>query len=460
MSGSEAAVALGAGTHYWKIQGPPSIAGASANEESTVGYFHILRQDSPLLIEPQNRRFDITQRPPLVPFSWSGVTNASAYRLSIVHADTGAVAFSRVVGGTSICLDELGKGDYSWSVSAMCGPDNKEFASPSALFKIVSGPPLPPKFRALVSTDGQAGGIPRRISEEALRRGATIEPGARWPAQDYYEARISKDPKGTAQLAQTKTVVNAVSSPIALAPGDYYLQVRSFSGAVPSDFSEALPFTVTSPQAIIALDPPDDFSADPELRNVLFRWSDPNDSGHVRLQLSTEPTFAHPLLELPSSADAANVRIPDGMSGEIYWRLVATSAELGQSSAVRYLRMPDRLSAPRITWPAEGLVLDISATETLRLGWEVSAGANQYMISLYQQIGNRSSPVQSWESSEPFVSIPRLRQLGVGHFVWSVSAIEVSGGEILARSPEETAFFTVIHSQPLPPPVVHRPVLE
>jgi hypothetical protein len=455
VNASEISLTLGPGTHYWKIQTPVNGDGPQASGESTVGWFHLLEQDSPLPIEPQDRSFSIGKVPPLVSFSWSDVANASAYRFEIVDKNTGAAVVSRVISRTSIGLDTLGKGDYSWSVSAICGSDNKEFTGAKAFFSIASRAVPPPSLRSsnmiVAQTEGPS------VSIEALHRGAILASWDDVAGADYYEARIAKDSKGTAPLCQTKTTGNALSSPIALAPGDYYVQVRSISGDVASDFSEAAAFTVTDPQTIVTLSPPEGFVADPIQRRLRFSWKDPNDSGQVKLQLSTEPSFAHPLLDQPSAASDADIKIPEGASGKIYWRVAATSAELGLSSAARSFRMPDLLAAPRITSPAEGLVLDIGSIEKLRLGWEASPGANRYLVSLYQLIGSKRSLVQSWGSAEPFVSIPRLRQLGIGQFAWTVSATRVSGGEILARSPEETAYFSVSHSHPLPPPVVHRP---
>lgn len=462
VNANEASLILGHGTHYWKIKIPVADDSVSLDGESAVGWFNLQSQDSPRPIEPNERRFSFSSTLPLVPFSWTEVANANAYRLAIVDKTTGASVVSRVVSGTSIGLDTLGKGDYSWRVSAICGPDDKEFAGTSVFFTIVSQAVLPPSIRTSNMTMGPAGGpsavgrVARMISIEALRRGATIASWDDVAGADYYEVRIAKDTKGATPLCRTKTAGNAVSSPIALVPGDYYVQVCSIAGKDSSDFSEAAAFTVTDPQAIIALSPPEGFVADPEPRRLRFSWIDPNDSGRVRLQLSAEPTFAQLLLDQPSAGSDAEIKVPESATGRIYWRVAAASAEFGLSSTVRSFRMPDLLAAPRITFPADGLALDIGSIAKLRLAWDVSPGADRYLVSLYQLIGSRKSLVQSWNGAELFVSIPSLRQLGVGQFVWAVSAA-ASGDETLARSPEATAYFTVSHSHPLPPPVVHRP---
>jgi hypothetical protein len=452
VNASELSLALGSGTHYWKIQ-------TSTGGESAIGWFHILDQDYPLPIEPRDRSFSFSATPPLVSFSWSGVANAGAYRLSIEKKGTGSSIFSRVVAGTSIGLDTLGKGDYRWSVSAICGPDGKEFVGAAASFAIVPQAVPAPNIRdsSEAGEASSAGRTPRKISVEALKHGAIIAGWDDVTGADYYEARISRDAKGAATICQAKTASNSIASPTALAPGDYYVQVRSVAGKTSSDYSEAQPFTVTDPQAIAALFPPEGFVADPDSRNIRFGWNDPNGSGRVRLQLSVDPSFAHLIADRPSSADAADIDFPKGMSGKVYWRVAAASAGLGSNSNARSLYMPDLLASPRITAPAEGVALDIGSVGKLRLGWETSPGANRYIVSLYQLIGGRRTLIQSWESVEPYVNAFELRRLGIGRFAWTVSADEVSGGEILARSPAETAYFSVSHFHPLPPPVVHRP---
>jgi hypothetical protein len=93
----------------------------------------------------------------------------------------------------------------------------------------------------------------------------------------------------------------------------------------------------------------------------------------------------------------------------------------------------------------------------MRLVWEPSASANAYKASLYQLIGGRRTLIQTWDGAGLFASIPRLRDLGIGQFSWSVSALRTAGAETLSRSPEEIAYFALSHSHPLPPPVVHRP---
>jgi hypothetical protein len=459
--GSDASLSLSEGTHYWKIMA------SSAGGESAVGWFNLLRQESPRPIEPRdNRVFAYGEKPPLVSVSWSSVDNASGYRLTVVKADTGATILSRKVVGQSIALDSLPIGAYKWHVSAFAAgrapganaPDANEFAGPSSSFSIASQVLTAPSFRAPTMREPVGGSAAARlISIEALRRGASIAAWDEVPGADSYDARISNDREGRAPLAQARTVVNAVASPVPLAPGDYFLQVRSISGSDVSDYSPPIAFTVTEPQPIVALSPAEGFTADPESRRVRFVWDDPNDAGRVKLQLSSDPSFERPILELVSSDTAAEAGIPERASGRIYWRVAALSDELGRSSAVLSIRMPDSLAPPRITGPAEGQVIDISSTDTMRLVWEPSASANAYKASLYQLIGGRRTLIQTWDGAGLFASIPRLRDLGIGQFSWSVSALRTAGAETLSRSPEEIAYFALSHSHPLPPPVVHRP---
>ena len=413
--------------------------------------------------------------------------NAASYRLTVVSAETGAAILSRLVSGRSIALDGLAKGAYKWQVSALCAPDGKEFAGPGSSFSISPQALAAPRFRAPsaihgAAVDGQAAprlisaaprlisaaprlisAAPRLISATALSRGATIAAWDEVSGADYYDARIAKDKEGTEPLAQARTAVNTIASPVPLAPGDYFLQVRSVSGTVASDYSPPIAFTVTAPQAIVALSPAEGFTADPETRRVRFVWDDPNDAGQVKLQLSADPQFDRPILEILSSNGAAEAGIPESSSGRIYWRVAALSEEGGRNSSVlscssvRSFRMPDHLAPPHITGPSEGMVIDISSTDKVRLGWEPGVGANAYHVSLYQLVGSRRALIRAWDGPELYVSLPRLRDLGIGQFTWSLSALRTSDGETASRSPEEIAYFALSHSHPLPPPVVHRP---
>ncbi len=162
-------------------------------------------------------------------------------------------------------------------------------------------------------------------------------------------------------------------------------------------------------------------------------------------------------MELLASGAAAEVGIPGSASGRIYWRVAALSDELGRNSSVLSFRMPDRLEAPRIIGPAEGVAVDIGSTDRLRLAWEPSPGANRYLVGLYQLIGSKRSLVRSWDGPELYADLPRLRDVGRRPIQLVLEGPQYLRGETASRSPEDIAYFALSHTHPLPPPVVHRP---
>ena len=499
--GNAASLALSDGTHYWKIMASApgrSRGGPAAGSESAVGWFHLLRQDSPQPIEPRDKRtFAYGEKPPLVSFSWSGVDNATklspdgrergnrsddplATGLRPIHRAGRScegrlqMAGQRVVRSRRegirrprVELLHLSSGSRRASIPRAVGDarGSRRWAGRPAPRRLISAAPrlISAAPRLISAAPRLISAAPRLISATALSRGATIAAWDEVSGADYYDARIAKDKEGTEPLAQARTAVNTIASPVPLAPGDYFLQVRSVSGTVASDYSPPIAFTVTAPQAIVALSPAEGFAADPETRRVRFVWDDPNDAGQVKLQLSADPQFDRPILEILSSNGAAEAGIPESSSGRIYWRVAALSEEGGRNSSVlscssvRSFRMPDHLAPPHITGPSEGMVIDISSTDKVRLGWEPGVGANAYHVSLYQLVGSRRALIRAWDGPELYVSLPRLRDLGIGQFTWSLSALRTSDGETASRSPEEIAYFALSHSHPLPPPVVHRP---
>ncbi len=242
---SDATLTLPDGTHYWKIAADSSGDAADAGE-SAVGWFHLLHQESPLPIEPRDGSIIACgEKPPLVSFSWGAVDNASGYRLTVRDAGTGATVLSRLVDGRSIALDGLAKGVYRWQASALCAPGAREFAGPGFAFTIEPRALAAPQVRS--RSAAAANGAALTITATALRRGASIASWDEVTGVDYYEARIAGKREGTAPLAQARTAVNSIASPVPLAPGDYFLQVRSVSGSAASDYSTPIAFTVTAP---------------------------------------------------------------------------------------------------------------------------------------------------------------------------------------------------------------------
>jgi hypothetical protein len=461
------ALILGAGTHYWKLVASTQEDGRRS--ESAVGWFNAVGQESPDPIEPRGRTFSYAQSLPIVPFSWSSVPNASAYRLELVDRGSGKTLLTKLVSGTSLAVDSLGKGEYRWKVGALLGPEGREFYGDSADFSVLSRPAAAPKLRIRASSTAAVGatavassssvGTAPRISAEALKRGATIAAWDEVPEADYYEARISSDSEDRAVLARSRTDTNVMKEPLALAPGDYYLQVRSVAGETKSEYSAAMAFTVTAAEAPVALAPAEGFEADPTNRRLRFRWEADEGSGPVRLQLSDESGFSRPWEDTEASASSLDYGIPADRSGRIYWRVSVKVGGEVVSSAPRSFRMPVLLAVPRIVAPAEGEVLDVNATRQIRLAWEASPGANVYSVKAFMLYGGRSSLVQSWETSDNHVSIGQFAPYSVGNLAWTVVARETDGGATLARSPEEKAFFALSQSRPLPAPIVHFPVL-
>jgi len=274
---------------------------------------------------------------------------------------------------------------------------------------------------------------------------------------DYYETRICADPAGKTLLKASRSTDNVATWVESVPPAVYYLQVRSVSGNQHSGFSAPIAFQIIDKMEITAISPAENWVADPDQRQLEFRWSDPNQAESLQLQLSDESGFGHPWLQMPISGSRQSLQVPADRHDRIYWRVVAP--EIGKASLAKSFYMPQLLNKPQILAPGDGMELDINTTEKLSLSWMGSSDANQYQISMFGIDGTRDVKVQNWQTVLQKLSITQLKHYGIGNFRWAIRAVKLEKNIPVAQSAPAYGYFSIKQSHALPPPVVHRRVL-
>ena len=388
--GNDLAIALGEGTHYWKL--------AAAGLETPPRWFSVLLQRPPLILEPaENKSYNYESTLPLVRFAWKPLNFAMSYRLEIYgSANPGQALVSKATALSNLAVDTLPEGDYQWRVVAVSSQKGLEFASPLQHLSIKNLKMAAPLIQ--VAADTANATTPAAVlSTVAVGNGGAVAAWKEVDGADQYVATVSRDAAGTEVVATVHTTSNSLHLEKPLDPGTYYVRVSAISGKAASDASKALLVQVVEPFPLRAVLPVQDATLDPGTRTIPFRWVDPNKGNHFRVLLATEASFAQPFLSANGTATNLAITLPPDRNGTLLWKvqLLDASGSVVSSSEAASFFLPVLFEDPRAVSPKNGEQVDINKNEVIKLSWVPIKGAGEYRVSLYRMSGNLKSPIRS-----------------------------------------------------------------
>ena len=281
--GGQSSVVVLPGTHYWRVS-----SSADPDATSTVCWFTVQAVAAPRLIAPLGKSFRVDAgKVRSVSFSWTPSDAAVAYRVEIAPRSSADSAQSSpppavMTALSSVTVEALGEGDYSWRVTALAGAQSLESRSETGAFSVIADAPQVP---AIQGAEGRGSARAVRVSTVGARNGAVIATWDEVSGADHYVATISRDAEG-ADVADTVTTrSNALQLDKALDKGTYYVRVQAVSDSRLSSPSSSLQVDIidAAPPDLIA--PRTGTLLDPTTRDVRFRWSDPNQGHSYRLRV-------------------------------------------------------------------------------------------------------------------------------------------------------------------------------
>lgn len=455
--GSQSSVDVPPGTHYWRVS-----SSAHPDAASTVSWFTVQAVTAPRLIAPRGRSFSVDAgKVRSVSFSWTPSSAAAAYRVEIAPRYGSAPALSPITTTlSSVTVDVLGEGDYSWKVTALAGAPAFESQSETGTFSVIANAPQVPDIRgaeghAGSGSDGSARAM--RVSTVAVRNGAVIATWDEVDGADHYVATISRDGKGADVADTVATRSSFLQLGKALDKGTYYVRVQAVTEASFSSPSSSLRLDIVDAAPPDLIEPRAGTRLDPTTRDVRFKWSDPNQGHLYRLQVAGDQGFTSPIADtVIDTTQSAVITLPDNMAGNLEWKVALLDEQKGTlvESAAAAVFLPKLLASLRIISPADGSEIDINEVDKILFQWEPVAEADVYQVVLYRTAAGLRSPAQSWRTVVPRVVLDRFEGLAIGSFAWQVRAVSGPLGAARGQSRPVDSYFRLIQSSPLPAPSV------
>jgi len=445
---SAASETAGAGTaEAWADLSPGRWAWRLADTGET-GVLTVVPDPTPLNLSPSGASIQGTALAVPVSFRWASPVNGGRFRFDLYRAaDPGRALISKTVVTRAITVDVPGAGDYRWTVTALATGTQR---TAEASFSVTAEPPAPPVFTAVKPV----------ATVESLDAGTPL---ARWKADSGatgYEVRVSSDAEGKVASRVTRVTSNVYVPDPVPETGTWYLSVRSLSGAARSDWSE--PTAVAVREASVPVATESAGGALPVTDEALtLSWSDEIPSSRYRVQISTSPDFSAPVAETVVRTSPARIDVPEGLSGEIWWRVqgldaagdpIATSKPVSAS-------LPRVLSPAEPLRPADGTRFELNKTDSIRFSWKAVEGDVRYRLTLARVVGGLSVPVGSWDTENTSLALNDLSALALDSFSWTVETLP-SGNDADGTTPRpalsDRLYFSIYQKSALPVPKIRR----
>jgi hypothetical protein len=373
VGGDTAEAALDAGLWYWRLS-VPEAADASRRVILTER-FTVADASGPTLLSPATDSLFLYQNDlPQLRFQWSEVEGASSYILEASETTDFITPRLRMQTASVFLLNSgLGQGTWHWRVMPVFPSvyEGRAAFSPATFFRIERG-----------TTVGAALILPEPVIEQPVQP----EPVTEQPAP---------------RLPEPVPVSLSLLSP---APG------------------ASLP-------GLTAL-----------RQQTVFRWDSDGNIARSRFILSrnSDPLQGRPAVEIVNPD--RTVRLNRLGEGVYYWTVEARSTDgLISAAAARQLRvMPiPLLPAPGNLRPAGGYRIGIEELKTqtdIVFSWSAVQGANAYIFTLYEEIGNgRRQIVSRPPESRTSWTMENFRALGRGAFVWQVEAVNRNSANVVEQ---------------------------
>jgi|GEM_PF-2140881 len=446
-------VPLAEGRYFWKLSSSPDSIP-----------FRVVRGRAPEPASPVSRDFVTSaSRPVNVSFSWSRAGEADLFRIDVWKSGEADKPFiSTEVNQRKVSLEIPGTGDFTWTATALVGPERVPFTSSPATFSIRDGSP------------------PAPVVETAPISGLALENGraaASWPAvegADRYEVILSRDPAANDVVMETSAPANFLTLTDPPESGTYYLSVRSVSGDLASPWSPPAPVDIVKTEPIVPLAPANGAVVVlAEGETLAFSWKDRNYAGNYRLVASRSEDLSNPFVDETVQRERLSAKIPGDVSGPLFWKVTAVgksasantpagtagiAADATEASTARSPVIPFRiarpLEPPKPVSPVRGKQFDINSMKALVLEWERQDRPYLYTVRLFRMTAGIPGLLGEWSTEDNRIEIKDLSLLAIDTFAWELSSVERTEGEDGEISAPITSYFKIVQKKPLAIPKI------
>jgi len=441
-------ISLPEGRYFWKLSSSPDSIP-----------FRVVRGRPPVPASPVSREFvSSASRSIAIAFSWSRAGEADLYRIEVwKNGEREKPVVSTEVNQRKVSLEIPGTGVFTWTATALIGPDRVPFASEPASFSIRDGSPSAPSVEA------------GKISGLALENGKAA---ASWPVvegADRYDVILSRDPEAREIIREAASSANFLTLSEPPESGTYYLSVRAVSGDLVSPWSPPAAIDIVGTEPIVPLAPAKGaVLVLAEGESLAFSWKDGNFAGNYRLVASRSEDLSDPLVDETLSRERLSARIPADLSGTVYWKVSAVArtaanaagdpgklpVDRAAQSPVSSFRIVRPLEPPRPVSPIRGKQLDINSMKALVLEWEKQDRPYVYTVRLFRMTAGLPGLLGEWSTEDNRIEIQNLSLLAIDTFAWELSSVEKAEGEDGEMSAPITSYFKIVQKRPLAVPKI------
>jgi hypothetical protein len=463
VSGLAASLEVAPGAYYWRLRKaePANASGKAAGKGKAVSRgsrLTVVASGAPRLLRPAPSAAiaSVEGSPRLVDFAWSSSPKAEGYRVEVSSdPDFANKALSLPSSRASLSAEGLGRGRWYWRVVALFPSYGLEAASKAASFDI----DVKARPRAAWRS-GQSAAI--AASAIAPRTGALSLSWDQTEGADSYRLQVAKDRDFREVVYAAEPRSNAASISAKLDEGRYYARILPVTAGKEGEASEPRVIEIAAPSPIALVEPAAGAAVAPKAGSIHFAWSDPNGSARYRLELASDPGFASIVGTATASAQRASIKIPEGISGRLAWRVSALDSKgsVALASETSSFSVSAALSPPKLLSPAEGEAIDAFRARSFSFAWRAAPGATEYRLSLYRTTGGAMTQIREWRTDETSIEVGSLDFLAVDAYAWKLVAIGKATGDAAGaerESPPATGYFRVVQSSQVAAPQLKLP---
>lgn len=426
---------LGGGVYYWRLTARDKRGKTAFSETRRIT---IIGVKPPRVYAPlANRRFEYTEQPPLISFSWARHEQAASYRVSISTSADMSNAKTTVSGATSTSR-RLKAGTYYWRLSTVGSRPAASIAGPVLRFVVTrrqnSAPPRIIYPRAGTSLNqvifNKKGVLFNWLQKDRLTR---------------FEITVARDAGFRSPVLKKSVNRNYFFVKGDFQPARYYWRVRAFEkGGRGTKFSTVQTFRVER-TAKLTLNSPANGAGLDVFRNagsgVNLAWKRMGGTGRYRVTVSNTPNFSTILYNRSTTSNSA--RLTNLATGTYYWRVALVSdGSVISRSEPRSFQLSANLGQPGAPF-TPGARIDMTDRNNLTFRWRSAAGASSYRIRLFRGNGPGGAQILDTRVNASIYRITNLRLLDTGRFYYEITARGRAGGRFFESKPT-TGIFTII----------------
>ncbi len=422
------------GRIYWRVASMDAVGNQSAFSAPDDFQVDVTAPAVPVLVavtpDPTSNR-----RPS---FSWGTVPDASSYHVQISSAPGFAAPLVDTTVSTASYqpVSDLPEGRIYWRVASMDAVGNQSSFSSADDFLVSVAPPAVPVLVAVTPDPTN-----------------NRRPGLSWgvvAGASSYRVQVSSTPSFATLLVDTTVSAASYQPTSDLPEGRVYWRVASRDSAGnQSAFSTADDFLVdiTPPPvpSLLAVSP------DPTSnRRLLLGWSALVDVLHYRIQISSAPSFAAPLVDTVVSINTYQPSF-DLPEGRIYWRVASLDTVGNQStfSVADDFLIDLAVSEVPVLVP---VTPDPTSNRRPGLSWGAVAGIPVYRVQIASTPSFTALLVNATVSTASYQPASDLPE---GRIYWRVASIYAVGDQSAFSAPDD--FLVDVTPPAVPVPVALTP---